>query len=342
MLRRLRARHIDCVIATDVAARGIDVEHITHVVNVDLPENADGYAHRIGRTGRAGRAGVAISFVTPREQRRFFELVKRLGARVAEARPPSVAEIARRQRTILWDELRGSVEDDAQAHTLNWVEELVASSDWSPHDIAAAALGMLATQRGLDLRSDLDDRPPAWAHARGGERGGGDGRPPRGGPRSPRGPRVEQVEVFLPVGARNGIRPGDLVGAFANELGVPGQAIGRITIAERKSFVALDKAVAGRLIEEGPSLTLRGKVVRVAQARTGGPPSTPPADGDSPPPRRPKAGPKKGKWKKAAGKGKPKAKGKGKSKGKPKGKPKGEAKGKPKGEPKGEGGPPKP
>jgi ATP-dependent RNA helicase DeaD len=304
VLRRLRAKQTDCVVATDVAARGIDVQHISHVINVDLPENADGYAHRIGRTGRAGREGQAITFVTPREMRRFHEIRKRIGTRIREARAPSDAEIARSQRSVLWEEIRGIADGPQHARALHWVDELVGASDWSPHDIAAAVLGMMAAQRGLTLDGELDDHPPQWSqpvqdrvgHAgrrdrpgrpdrndrnnrqldRGGQdglggQGGGQGRPDRSR-RPAQGAADEMTELFLAVGQRQGVRPGDLVGAFANELGVPGNEIGRITIAERKSFINITVEQATRLLKEGPVLNIRGVSVRISQARTyGGP-----------------------------------------------------------------------
>lgn len=288
VLRRLRADQIDCVVATDVAARGIDVQHISHVINVDLPEQDDSYAHRIGRTGRAGREGSAISFVTPKQIRRFHEMRRRLGARIAEMTPPSDAAIARSQRDQLWAEVQSGADQppQAQAHALNWVEELVSSTDWSPEDIAAGALAKLAELGGLSLDTDLDDTPPGWSQ-------------PVAAP--PRPSNDEMTELFLPVGHRQGIGPGDLVGALTNELGVPGNAIGRITIAERKSFVAVASDVARRLLEGTPVLQIRGKEAHIAQARTSsGPPSRrgkprggPPAGGPRSKPPRPKpAGPK--------------------------------------------------
>lgn len=361
VLRRLRAGQIDCVVATDVAARGIDVQHISHVINVDIPEQADSYTHRIGRTGRAGREGQAISFVTPKQMRHFQMIRQRVGARIPEASPPSDAEIARRQRASLWEDVEALADQPAHAQALHWVDELTATSDWSPHDIAAAALATLAEQRGLSLKANLDDRPPLWSQppsarsdrdGRGGrkdrpgrpERGqqtrGGGGTPegpggaggaggPGPGPRD-RNASEEMVELFLPIGSRNGVGPGDLVGALTNELSVPGSAIGRITIAERKAFVSVTKEVATRLLADSPTLQIRGKAAKISQARTPSAPAGPRGPGGPKPWG--KGGDKAKGWAKPKGKGKAKSKANPKNKGKKKPKPEAKPEAKPEGE----------
>ncbi|TNF29980.1 MAG: DEAD/DEAH box helicase, partial [Deltaproteobacteria bacterium] len=144
---RLRAGLLDLVVATDVAARGIDVEHLTHVINLDLPHDTETYVHRIGRTGRAGRDGAAISFVTPREQHRVRELERALRVQIARMEVPSDAAIADRKR----DAIRADLTRAIEAHGFDAVQqatrELLEVTGWSAEDLAAAAVRLLADAR---------------------------------------------------------------------------------------------------------------------------------------------------------------------------------------------------
>ena len=261
VLTRLRAKRLDVVVATDVAARGLDVEHLTRVINLDLPNDPESYVHRIGRTGRAGRAGVAISLITPREltRIRFFERI--LGAKIAAVDPPSDADIQRARRNVLRDAVREQVHDDKDGCSALAAE---LSRDLDPHQALAAALRVLAADRGLDLKGVADERPPAWSRA------AKPAKPAKGAhapaahapPASP-----DEIELFLPVGAARGVRPADLVGALANELGIPGKEIGRITIAPHKSFVRLPREIGEALLSQVKSLSIRGNDVPIGLAR---------------------------------------------------------------------------
>jgi ATP-dependent RNA helicase DeaD len=250
VLARLRARRLDVVIATDVASRGIDVQHITHVINLDIPRNTENYVHRIGLTSRAGRSGVAISFATPKQKRRIRELQSQLKVRIEQVDVPSDAAIAHRRRVALGDDLRAAVKTDltdarALLEMLDGVEA---------EDLAAAALKVLAAARGVPL-GEVDDAPPAWSKQRSEDnRGGGDVGD------------LNEVELFFPVGKRHGVRPADLVGALANEIGIPGNQIGRITIFDRKSFVGLPIRHAKAATDYGDRIAIRGEEVRMSKA----------------------------------------------------------------------------
>jgi ATP-dependent RNA helicase DeaD len=157
VLGRLRSGRIGVVVATDVAARGIDVEGITHVVNLDLPDNPESYTHRIGRTGRAGREGTALTFITPRERGRVNFFRNKLGATFEDYVLPTDAAIARRERDVLVKSLEGAGEA-----AKGWVEHMVEEGQ-TAEDIAAAALEMLAKSQRVSLRTDLPDVLPDWA-----------------------------------------------------------------------------------------------------------------------------------------------------------------------------------
>ncbi len=149
-IRAVREGRVEVLVATDVAARGLDVEHITHVINYDLPQDAETYVHRIGRTGRAGRAGEAITFITPWEHREFREMERIVGTRIQRAEIPTAAEVAERERALLADRLATMLRDGRWGQYRELVEEL--AEDHDPVDIAAAALAMAEETRGAGAR----------------------------------------------------------------------------------------------------------------------------------------------------------------------------------------------
>ena len=171
---QLRDEQVKVVVATDVAARGLDVESLNHVVNLDLPNNSEVYTHRIGRTGRAGRAGKSTTLVTSGEWRRFLAMVGHLRADVDEIRPPSDGAIADAQRNALLSAVIAPLSEDAEesydearlALARDWVAEAAEDADVDPLEFAALALLRLAEDRGVAMLADADRTPPHWASDR--------------------------------------------------------------------------------------------------------------------------------------------------------------------------------
>jgi len=259
VLSRLRARRLEVVVATDVASRGIDVDHIEHVVNLDLPHDADTYVHRIGRTGRAGRKGTAYALVTPREVGKIKRFARKLSVRIEPMDVPSNAQIALHRQGRLRKRLRDALERDEAGDARQFLAACV-DDGWSVDDLATAALTLVGRLSATDLGPPPAGRDDGWRPS---------ARPTkRSGP--PRGPTPGAVELFFPVGRRRGVRPGDLVGAIANETGVPGSAIGRITIVENKSFVEVPPEVADQVLRTHDRLQIRGQDVPIDRARPRG------------------------------------------------------------------------
>jgi ATP-dependent RNA helicase DeaD len=255
VLTRLRAGRLDVVVATDVAARGLDVDVLTHVINLDLPNDPETYVHRIGRTGRAGRAGVAISMVTPRESGRVRFFQKALGVRIEPVEAPSDAEIRDARRARLRDAVIAAAEKIPGAYG-ELADELLSRVE-DPRSLVAAAIRVLASERGFDMSAPADDRPPSWSRTtRGASR-----------PREESYVAEDEVEVFFPIGKTRGVRPADLVGALANELNIPGHRIGKIDIGPTKSFVRLPREVAEHLLEQVKTIQIRRVDVPVTMAR---------------------------------------------------------------------------
>ena len=258
VMRRFREGVVELLVATDVAARGLDIPDVSHVINYDVPMDPESYVHRIGRTGRAGREGKAITLVTPRD-RRAIKLIERFtNRRLKPARLPTAADVAARRREALKETVRAVLEEDALEPYLVVVEEL--ANDYGVTEVAAAA---------LKLTGDLEVKPdPAPDRPADGRRGGGRERSPSAGDLED-GLDAEpgMVKLFVNMGRSDGLRPNDLVGAIANEARIPGKAIGAIDIYDEFSFVQVPKRDASRVVATLQRTSLRGKRVNVEAAR---------------------------------------------------------------------------
>ncbi|UQA57152.1 DEAD/DEAH box helicase [Polyangium aurulentum] len=250
VLRRFREGRVELLVATDVAARGLDIETVTHVINYDIPTDVESYTHRIGRTGRAGREGDAITLVTPRELRQLQFIARATRAEIKAMRLPSDADIALRRRELLKQSLVDVIEAGGLEPYLGAAMDLMKTHD--PAQIAAAALKLLGAREDADGAATP---PEVSAGAR-----------PEGG----------MGRLMLTMGRDEGLRPGDLVGAIANETGLPGQAIGAIDILDHHAFVEVPEAKADDVMRALERTTLRGQRVRVEKAPLG-------AEGDGSP-----------------------------------------------------------
>jgi ATP-dependent RNA helicase DeaD len=278
VMKRFRSGSSDLLIATDVAARGLDIEHVSHVFNYDVPTEPDAYVHRIGRTGRAGREGVAITFVEPREHRLLRNIQFATKQKIAVGNLPTVNDLRNRRLELT----RAALQEAVQAGELDPFRKLVEdlASEFDPFDVAAAAVKLAhqASHEEEGARAEEQDIPVPHVPERQGrgpqpwrERGRARGRE-RGSERRPaggRGPRSwDRVRLFIGTGRAGGLRPGDIVGAIANEAGVPGSAIGAIEIADDFSLVEVPADAADHVIERLRRTKIRGK--RVMVRRDGG------------------------------------------------------------------------
>ena len=296
VMRRVRGNATDLLIATDVAARGLDVEHVSHVVNYDVPSAAEAYVHRIGRTGRAGREGVAITLLEPRERRLLRNIEGVTKQKIEIATVPTVADLRARRLELT----RGSLEEallegEDSLETYRAVVNALAT-EYDVVDIAAAAV-KLADERGRDgdtgeeeipevpfverprlAREGRESREPRepreWRSDKPGrgdreDRGGRDPRADRGSRRAGRGRQgdLDVTRVYVGAGRKSGIRPGDLVGAIANEARVDSSNIGAIEIADRFSLVEVPERIAERIIDALRSTKIKGKRVTVRRDR---------------------------------------------------------------------------
>ena len=253
VMRRLRAGANDLLIATDVAARGIDVAHLTHVINFDLPQAPEQYVHRIGRTGRAGRKGVAISLVTRRERRLMGQICHHTGVDVQLRPVPRVEDLRRRQLKRLVDEVESTMSERELSTWSAAAEGLLEGHE--AKDVVAALLRMAHEQIAPDIDAPADERSLDAS-----------GNSFRNDPRKQRDPQQHSgnwAPLWVDIGGMARVRPGDLVGAFAGEAGIAGKDVGAIHITERFSVVEVREELAQVVIERMQGATIRGRRVQV-------------------------------------------------------------------------------
>jgi ATP-dependent RNA helicase DeaD len=288
VMKRFRARKSDLLIATDVAARGLDVSHVSHVVNFDVPTDPAAYVHRIGRTGRAGREGVAITLAEPREHRllRFIERVT--GQPITIEPVPTVADLRARRSDVARETLRQAIVAGEFGSAREIVSALAAEFD--VFDVAAAAVMLLDAKRAQDDETEIPSpsaRPafvreapttrPAAAREAPSARRAREARaerasaPPQAKPaasKKPKGaPGVAMARLWIGGGRKGKIRPTDLVGAIANETRVDPKAIGTIVISDRHATVEVPASQADDIIAALASTTIKGRRLPVRRDR---------------------------------------------------------------------------
>jgi ATP-dependent RNA helicase DeaD len=260
VMGRLRDGTAELLVATDVAARGLDVDTLTHVVNYDVPSAAESYVHRIGRVGRAGRHGVAITLAEPREQRLLFNIEKLTKQKINIERVPTVADLRARQIEQTVTAVREALSSDDLDDYNDVLNAL--SGEHNIRTIALAAVKLAHEAGGATLdeaeipdfshKVDRNPRPerPGGAGGTGGKR-----------PASPghRGGTVGTGFIYVGLGRKAGIRPGDLVGLIANESNLSGREIGPIKITEQFSIVGVPEARVDDVIGSLRSSMLKGK-----------------------------------------------------------------------------------
>jgi ATP-dependent RNA helicase DeaD len=290
-IERLKSGQVDVLVATDVAARGLDVDRISLVINYDIPFDSEAYVHRIGRTGRAGRSGDAILFLTPRERRFLGGMERAVGKPIEEMEVPSNATINQnrldRMRTKLTNCLQTPASSEQERALLSEILQRVGQEQCtSPEQLALAALEMSLVGKPLLLQGEENfqqvrqngpgrdggrdsGRDFGRDRSRGREMGREVGRDlGRGAPRGERpvGPPEDHMERFrVELGWRDRIKPGNIVGAIANEAGLNGRSIGRIQIFDTHSTVDLPKGMPEEVFQGLRQLRVMNKPLQLSR-----------------------------------------------------------------------------
>ncbi|MCE1254926.1 MAG: DEAD/DEAH box helicase [Anaerolineae bacterium] len=289
VLQHFRQRTVSLLVATDVAARGLDIDDISHVFNYDVPQDTEDYVHRIGRTGRAGRKGVAISFFTSRERRKQGQIEAYTRQKINEISIPSREEILKRRDERFIQRLTEQLGRGSISHERSLISQLENTS-FDIFEIAAAAIRLArANEANSPVEEIMDPVKEHKRHKKFGEKFAesepASTRHGKKGPRKdnfetsdkndsqPRRSRRQQgtepgmVRLLLNLGGVHGVRPGDIVGAIASEVGIPGRAIGEIDIRKDFSFVDVAEKHVNQVLKGSTGrYFLRGKPVMLKLA----------------------------------------------------------------------------
>jgi ATP-dependent RNA helicase DeaD len=277
VMGRLRGRTADLLVATDVAARGLDVDHLTHVVNYNVPSAPEAYVHRIGRVGRAGREGVAITLAEPREHRMLKTIERATGSRISMEKVPTVADLQARRLELTRAALHEALIED---HLEGFSVVLDALTDeYDVVQVALAAIKLAHEASTGPAGEDEEDIPVAaprtdsasYAGASGpGSSGPGSSGPGASGPggkRPPRASRPDAARLFVGLGRAAGVRPQDLVGAITGETSLSGRDIGAIEISDRFALVEVPVAAADEVVAALRATQIKGRKASVRRDR---------------------------------------------------------------------------
>jgi len=274
-IERLRDGRVDVLVATDVAARGLDVERIQLVINYDIPFDGEAYVHRIGRTGRAGRRGEAILFLTPRERRFLGGLERAVGQPIEAMQVPANATINQHRLDRLRERLteahrHAPVNEEERALLAEIVQRVAREQDCSGEELALAALALSLAGRPLLIQGEDRWSTPQRPSREGGREAGPDRTPREGARRGPAdrqdGPPEPHMERFrIEVGWRDRVKPGNIVGAIANEAGLQGRAIGRIRIFDAHSTVDLPRGMPEDVFRDLQRLRVMNRELQISR-----------------------------------------------------------------------------
>ncbi len=263
VIRRLRAGQVEIVVATDVAARGLDVEQIEHVINYDVPYDVEAYVHRIGRTGRAGRKGMATLFITPRERKMMREIERFTGHPIKPMKLPTRADVAAKRISVFKETVRKTIQEGDLEMYVELVEQLAEEGPFDMADVAAAAVRIANGSKALvkareEETSHQVDEPSSRRV---------DEAPRRHDDSSSRRPD-KTIRMSIAIGRRDGIRPADIVGSIANEADVPGREIGPIEIQDDVTYVGIPERYVDVVIDKVGRKRFRGKALNIRVAST--------------------------------------------------------------------------
>jgi ATP-dependent RNA helicase DeaD len=286
---RLKGGQLDILVATDVAARGLDVERISHVVNYDVPYDTESYVHRIGRTGRAGRSGEAILFITPRERNMLRYIERATRSPLEPMDLPTIADVNEQRVARFRQRITEAIAAGQAEPFRSLIEEFEREHDVPAVEIAAALASLLQGGSPLLLKEKERNatRTVAGAESSGGD--AGDSRDTRGERRDSAAPAErlsdEDTETYrIDVGYVHGVKPGNIVGAIANVAGIEGRQIGHVDIREDHTFVGLPRGLPARILSELAKTRIAGRMLNIAPA------SHVPPKPLRKPPKRPTAG----------------------------------------------------
>jgi len=305
VINRLKKGHLDIVVATDVAARGLDVERISHVINYDVPHDTESYVHRIGRTGRAGRSGEAILFVAPREQRMLSSIERATRQKIEKLEMPTTEDINDKRIAGFKQRITDTLAEENMEMFSQIVEQYTQEHNIPAIEIAAALARMVQGDKPLLVKNapQMEERAPRRESGRGSDResrreprreSGRDRSPaPRSESRAPRSegnepprraprsaPMMDESHLPKPgrgmeryrleVGESHGVKPGNIVGAIANEIGIESEFISKVNIQENYSTVDLPEGMPKAIFNTLKKVRVAGQELNASKIEDAG------------------------------------------------------------------------
>ena len=249
VMKKFRGHTLEILVATDVAARGLDVDDIDVVVNFDLPQDEEYYVHRIGRTARAGKSGQAYTFVVGREAYRLREIMRFTGAKITQRKLPTLTDIEEIKTRQFVERIAETIDEGHLAKYTGIVESLLAM-DYAAIDIAAA-LFKNHLHEGHDEGAEEiifeEERPAKKKYQR---------------------PAVDTERLFINIGKKDKVKPEDIVGAISREVGIPGRSVGQIDIYDEFTFVDVPREATKDILRGMKGKKIRGKRIRIDRAKS--------------------------------------------------------------------------
>lgn len=254
VMDKFRSGTIDILVATDVAARGIDVDDVEAVFNYDLPQDEEYYVHRIGRTGRAGRNGISFTFVFGKDMRKMRDIERYTKTKLIKHDIPSIADVEEKKVGAFFNQVKEVLTAGHLTKQLQWVENFCNDSeeDYSTLDVAAALLKLALGEE----KQEIVEEKPRERRDRGERRS-------RGGDT---GAKEGMVRLFINVGRNQRVQAKDIVGAIAGEVGIPGKLVGTIDIYDKYTFVEVPKQNAKKVLEQMKDIKIKGNKINIEQA----------------------------------------------------------------------------
>jgi ATP-dependent RNA helicase DeaD len=233
VMGKFKAGMLDILVATDVAARGLDIKDVTHVINYSIPQNPDSYVHRIGRTGRAGKSGIAITLVNPREYRHLRLIEKTAKTVIDKKKLPTQKDVIKAKEKNVMRDISGIIKENKHEAYLPLCKEL--SEEYEFGDIAAAAL--------YAAFGEVKETPPEDIEKEG------------------------TARLFMTIGRTDKIQVADIVKSISSESGIPFHKIGKIDVFDKFTFVEVPKEFADNVIRSVNDVIMKGKRVKVQRAK---------------------------------------------------------------------------
>ena len=258
VMDKFRNGTIDILVATDVAARGIDVDDVEAVFNYDLPQDEEYIVHRIGRTGRAGRSGISFSFVFGKEMRKMRDIERYTKTKLVKHGIPSVADVEEKKVGAFFSQVKEVIQAGHLTKQLQWLERFCEESD-TEYGVVDVAAALLKLALGDEEKQEIIEEPSREGRNRR-DRGS------KGSKGSDTGAKEGMVRLFINVGRNQRVLAKDIVGAIAGEVGIPGKLVGTIDIYDKYTFVEVPKQNAKKVLEKMKDIKIKGNKINIEQA----------------------------------------------------------------------------